>query len=969
MEKESSWLKRDNSKILLLAVCSEYLTYLPVCPTFRRPSRRYRNPLSRDLFGDPDADINKLPRRVLKSFEGTQKETPLTTMAIFKFHSGAHRNETVTTRYNMFRRYRNEPVKGNNSSFSRQNDAVLIIMMTLHRIYEWAPPSGSELTSGLMGLRFKRRWGELEQAVSGGRRRAPWRRLSHGHSKGRYRVAAPSPGLCLGCTGRSGGGEGSQSPYFDARRETHCAAECGEAVIHMLDHDRTTECDALQPTPRGVLRPGKHSEPARKTSDSSDQTFIQYMDELPEYDQPTPPSPPQHIPEYDDEEEPKLSNRRTRFRKRSETLRRLSCETDVPLRRSCEGELSSQHMSPLSFAQRGETKQQMRTSRRYAVVHEMGDTPESAQSLPSPVGPDTYHWREEHRQLGDTAHVKESRPSPSQNHVRFVRNIDFPLETLSSIEYAVLGEPNYNNLMQHLSLPNTPIQEIILSEDSAQRSPVHVRFRKSSDTSLEPSDESVRSTRNTPTYSQRMIQDHHRRQSPVDYRVRFGTGDLDTPPGPLKDHTMHESTKMPQPRQRSHRKHSEPSRVAARSRPKRRAVSVHALVFHEEGGVDDLPPPPAFELLDIVEPSRRPPDSPVMSRNISPSLHVLNRLEEQSLGEFLTKTRTGSHRDLGVNLIWSGLMAKERLRLQQEEEGPRRRNLPTRDVVEETPVRRRSRQTTSDSNGPAPRQSRSPLVMKETPRRSPLVPEEETPDAPQQIHHTTKKLHREKCLDFRDNLYTGWGSPGKQDIELNSGTFGNPALISKYSIAARELIRDKNFSPWKQTSNKQTLNLAGVSPCFFSSLIPSTLGLASVTADDSTEEEKMLLLAAVLDDEEKLGGGVIFTKPALRLFNTEPELRYAHGDLVWFDPGVGYVLPGEVLEFHKAAQVLTVQAVIAGKLDRSHGSWKDYSLTGTAPVEKDTRGVSISHSVTKFLSHAAAPIITVIHSTVLKKRV
>ena len=34
------------------------------------------------------------------------------------------------------------------------------------------------------------------------------------------------------------------------------------------------------------------------------------------------------------------------------------------------------------------------------------------------------------------------------------------------------------------------------------------------------------------------------------------------------------------------------------------------------------------------------------------------------------------------------------------------------------------------------------------------------------------------------------------------------------------------------------------------------------------------------------------------------------GDLVWFDPGVGYVLPGEVLEFHKAAQVITVQAVI-----------------------------------------------------------
>ena len=34
------------------------------------------------------------------------------------------------------------------------------------------------------------------------------------------------------------------------------------------------------------------------------------------------------------------------------------------------------------------------------------------------------------------------------------------------------------------------------------------------------------------------------------------------------------------------------------------------------------------------------------------------------------------------------------------------------------------------------------------------------------------------------------------------------------------------------------------------------------------------------------------------------------GDLVWFDPGVGYVLPGEVVEFHRAAQVITVQALI-----------------------------------------------------------
>ncbi|XP_043471659.1 unconventional myosin-XV [Leptopilina heterotoma] len=41
--------------------------------------------------------------------------------------------------------------------------------------------------------------------------------------------------------------------------------------------------------------------------------------------------------------------------------------------------------------------------------------------------------------------------------------------------------------------------------------------------------------------------------------------------------------------------------------------------------------------------------------------------------------------------------------------------------------------------------------------------------------------------------------------------------------------------------------------------------------------------------------------------------EWLKGDLVWFDPGVGHVLPGEVLEHHKAANVLSVQAVIAGK--------------------------------------------------------
>ncbi|KAG8264179.1 Belongs to the TRAFAC class myosin-kinesin ATPase super [Homalodisca vitripennis] len=44
-----------------------------------------------------------------------------------------------------------------------------------------------------------------------------------------------------------------------------------------------------------------------------------------------------------------------------------------------------------------------------------------------------------------------------------------------------------------------------------------------------------------------------------------------------------------------------------------------------------------------------------------------------------------------------------------------------------------------------------------------------------------------------------------------------------------------------------------------------------------------------------------------------PALESVAGELIWFDPGVGHALPGEVLEYHKPAQVLTVQAVIAGK--------------------------------------------------------
>ncbi|KAB0792987.1 hypothetical protein PPYR_12607 [Photinus pyralis] len=42
-------------------------------------------------------------------------------------------------------------------------------------------------------------------------------------------------------------------------------------------------------------------------------------------------------------------------------------------------------------------------------------------------------------------------------------------------------------------------------------------------------------------------------------------------------------------------------------------------------------------------------------------------------------------------------------------------------------------------------------------------------------------------------------------------------------------------------------------------------------------------------------------------------MEWATGDLIWFDPGVGHWLPGEILECHRSANVITVQAVINGK--------------------------------------------------------
>lgn len=44
------------------------------------------------------------------------------------------------------------------------------------------------------------------------------------------------------------------------------------------------------------------------------------------------------------------------------------------------------------------------------------------------------------------------------------------------------------------------------------------------------------------------------------------------------------------------------------------------------------------------------------------------------------------------------------------------------------------------------------------------------------------------------------------------------------------------------------------------------------------------------------------------------EMEWSEGDLVWFDPGLGHPLPGEIQEVHRAAQVIIVQALINGKV-------------------------------------------------------
>ena len=70
--------------------------------------------------------------------------------------------------------------------------------------------------------------------------------------------------------------------------------------------------------------------------------------------------------------------------------------------------------------------------------------------------------------------------------------------------------------------------------------------------------------------------------------------------------------------------------------------------------------------------------------------------------------------------------------------------------------------------------------------------------------------------------------------------------------------------------------------------------------------------------------------------------EFNRGDLVWFDPGIGYVLPGEVVEFHPQAQVRQFTFVLICCFTNVLTSQEVFPLVMS--LWKTLRGVSVSGS-------------------------
>ncbi|KAK2710830.1 hypothetical protein QYM36_012124, partial [Artemia franciscana] len=72
-------------------------------------------------------------------------------------------------------------------------------------------------------------------------------------------------------------------------------------------------------------------------------------------------------------------------------------------------------------------------------------------------------------------------------------------------------------------------------------------------------------------------------------------------------------------------------------------------------------------------------------------------------------------------------------------------------------------------------------------------------------------------------------------------------------------------------------------------------------------ERRAVSLIEISKDEKKDIRNTDITLPRRK------RSSFFRSDLVWFDPGLGYVLPGEVIDYHRAAQVIVIEAVISGK--------------------------------------------------------
>ncbi|KZC05600.1 Unconventional myosin-XV [Dufourea novaeangliae] len=174
-------------------------------------------------------------------------------------------------------------------------------------------------------------------------------------------------------------------------------------------------------------------------------------------------------------------------------------------------------------------------------------------------------------------------------------------------------------------------------------------------------------------------------------------------------------------------------------------------------------------------------------------------------------------------------------------------------------------------------------------------------------------------------------SSRKCSIEKPQGTECHRKLSKETGISSKQSKERSNYVKKSATSHVKAYNDANSgrtnSPVTTSSIFGFCTGKRKVQPSNSGETK-------------------VESPPSYPTWNVKT------GELVWFDPGVGHVLPGEVLEYHRAANVLSVQAVIAGKNpeDRHYteptvslGSSSVHSSVPSSPTGSSDHSDTIHH--------------------------